>query len=237
MKKPSQALLAAIIISFLAAPSIASAVGAQGGAARAGTQAVAQENVENEVEEREFSPAVKGNGLMLHVDEADPKLMTYREKLAEERQLRATEMVQVKNQGEEGMMQTMLQSRQSNASLSQGAAFTIDPVTNLVTVTTPSGLEHVLYNLPDQAILRMEEAGLITAEEANLPIDELGELIINATEDGLVYELQAPTQRKFLGIFNRQVPRRIALVDDTGEVTTSPVERNLLQTILDRLSF
>jgi len=249
MKKSSRVLLAVIIISFLITPSLTGAIETQSrGSSRTPAQTATQEVGESDESEEsdelavEFCPAVRGNGMMQETEaEAAPEVRSYQEKLQEERQARVEEMVQVRNQvREEAMTRVMLQSRQTVASLSQGASFTIDPITNLVTVTTPSGQEHILYHLPDQAIERMQEVGLLLpAEDAELPDEELTEeLELIATDDNLVYQLDSSQLKKLLGIFNRQVPRRIVLDDDTGTVIAQPVEgRNLLQRLLDNLSF
>jgi hypothetical protein len=188
----------------------------------------------------ELREVVEADGVRLEFPSSDSRpvrgdLDSYQAKLLEQRQERAEEMVQLRNRLENGENRLELKARHVTAKLSQGASFNLDPETNQVTITTPSGEEHILYHLPDQAILRMQEVGLLSQTDEGEEV----EAEIEITEDGdLIYQVEDDQHRRFLGLFPREVPVEIELDDDTGEVSEQAVEdRALFQRLLDRLSF
>ncbi|MBT3249868.1 MAG: hypothetical protein HN846_02475 [Candidatus Pacebacteria bacterium] len=154
-------------------------------------------------------------------DDDDEYEQRYAEKIREERKDRAEEMVELKNKLREKSQVLELESRKIKASLKNGAVFNLDPVTNEVMITTPSGEEHVLNHLPDQAIERMEAAGLFfgvsgeAEEELEVETNDLGELI---------YTKKDKVRKKLFGLFPRQVESEIVLNDTTGEVTEVELE-------------
>lgn len=154
----------------------------------------------------------------------------YQEQLREARQERKQEMIEIRNQFKEQKQQLLLESRNVRAQLKNGAQFTIDPKTNEIMVTTPSGNTHILNHLPDQAIERMKAAGVIT---------ESDELEIESADEGTVtYTLQARKAKKLLGVLKREIPVEVKLDDSTGEVNESELERSSVwQRLLDRLSY
>lgn len=153
------------------------------------------------------------------------------EKLQEERKTKTEERVEIRSNYDQGQGERFeIQSRDIKAKL-EGANFAYDQDSEDVILTTPSGQEHILQHLPDEAIERMTENGFF--------INKDQEIEITTTDDGQVKYI-APSQRnkRFLGLFNRQVNTEVALDDLTGEVveteipTTSPLDR-----LLNYLSF
>lgn len=94
----------------------------------------------------------------------------------------------------------------------------IDPATNNVSITSTNGEVRRLNHLPDQAIERIQALlELQTASSDQAP--EL-ELEIETKEDGsVVYTTESHKKKKLLGIFDRQIPTKVELNDDTGEIS------------------
>lgn len=142
----------------------------------------------------------------------------YMEQLRIKRQERIKEMVELRNRkGDEGQ-DLELKSRNVRASI-RGAQFTLDPKTNEVILTTPSGNEHILKHLPDQALERMKEVGLITMDSTT----EKNALEAEVTADGVKYKARIKVKKKLLGLFNREVDAEVILDDETGEVTQQTI--------------
>jgi len=155
---------------------------------------------------------------------------TLRERLRQERQERSEETMQIKNQVRNGDNELQLQTRNVKARLSQGAEFTLDPKTSEVTVTTPSGETHILNHLPDQAITSMTEAGFFGPNQilAN-------DIEVDTSGDQIKYKAKIQENKRFLGLFRRQVEKDVVLDDQTGEIVE--VNKPAIQQILDFLSF
>ncbi|MDH5533508.1 MAG: hypothetical protein OEX81_03720 [Candidatus Pacebacteria bacterium] len=154
----------------------------------------------------------------------------YLEKLQEERKDKAQERVEIRSrfgEGQEGEFE--IKSGKSKAKL-KGADFSYDTETGEVIVTTPSGQEHFLQHLPDQAIDRMTENGFF--------VDDNQEIEIETTEDGQVkYKSNAKKSKRFLGLFNRQVETEVVLDDLTGEIVETEAPATGLSSLLNFLSF
>jgi len=155
---------------------------------------------------------------------------TLRERLREERMERNEETMQIKNQVREGANELQLQTRNVKARLSQGAEFTLDPKTSEVTITTPSGNTHVLNHLPDQAIANMTEAGFFGPNQ--FLADDIE---VETSGDQIKYKAKIKEDKRFLGLFRREVEKEIELDDETGEITQA--QKPVLQQVLDILSF
>lgn len=141
----------------------------------------------------------------------------YLQKVYEARQTRERETVELRSRQENGEEVLELQSREVKARIKQGATFTLDPETNLVTVTTPSGQEHVLNHLPDQAISRMVEVGVISDSAL---VENTPEIDVEPADDGqVVYRTRVQVKQKLFGLFNRSVETEVELDDTTGTVT------------------
>jgi hypothetical protein len=151
-----------------------------------------------------------------HDEDENEEHQRYAEELREERKDRAEEMVELRNKLGEDEQSLELKSRNAKAALKNGAEFTLDPITNEVTITTPSGEEHTLNHLPDQAIERMETAGLFFG----ISDDAEKEIEVETNEGGeLVYKKKDKIEKRIFGMFPRQVDSEIVLNDVTGEVT------------------
>lgn len=161
------------------------------------------------------------------------KMSAYQEKIKTAREERVKEMVAVRerNSGEEKALE--LNSRNVKAHLN-GAEFILDSETGDVILTTPSGEEHILTHLPDQALSRMEEAGVIS--DASFDPDNQ-ELEAVATEDGIEYTATVVEDKKFLSFFPRKVERKVTLDDATGEVTEDFTSTSWYERMMDRWSY
>lgn len=165
------------------------------------------------------------------IEKRKEKYEAYSQNLKEQRQERVEERVEIRNKfSEEGQEIYEIISRNAKARLS-GADFSYDQETGEVLLTTPSGQEHILQHLPDQAIERMEEQGLF--------IDTDQEVEIETTDDGYVrYKAQGKKPKKFLGFFNREIETEVVLDDLTGETTeTEVVPDGLFSRMLYNMSF
>ena len=157
----------------------------------------------------------------------------YLEQLKLERKERVKEMVEIRNRVQDGGGQALeLRSRNVAAKL-QGASFELNSETNEVILTTPSGQEHILQHLPDQALDRMKKLGALDQ------FAQVDEIELATTADGeILYKAKASKTKKLLGIFNRQVDIEVVVDDQTGDVTENevPAESGFAR-FLDRLSF
>lgn len=156
----------------------------------------------------------------------------YQQQLLEQRKERQEEMVQLKSQLKNNAQNFEISSREIKASVKDGAQFTVDPVSGLIVVTTPSGQEHTLYHLPDQAVDKMLEAGVIASKQ------DADSLEVTTAKDGsLVYTTQAEKTKKFFGLFPWQKRTQVSLDDSTGEVTQQELPpSSLFEQMLDLMS-
>lgn len=159
----------------------------------------------------------------------------YFQKLREQRAERIEEMKELKSQAKENKKKILeLKSNNIKARLKSGAEFKLDPVTNEVIVVTPSGKEHILNHLPDQAKERMIEAGLFSGDS-----DGEDEIDLITNEDGdIFYSKKDKIKRKLFGIFPRDIDSEIILDDATGEVMEYETYSNSIFTrFFNRISF
>lgn len=147
-----------------------------------------------------------------------------------DRQLRKDEKIELRAEKKEnGEAEFELVSRAVRAK-SNGAEFVLDPVTNQITITTPSGNQHVLVHLPDQAIENMQAKGLLTDEE--VPELELTEL----SNGEVGYKAQVVRRKKLFGLFSREVPTEILMSDQVGTVVEQEVDDSWTNTVLNWVS-
>lgn len=159
------------------------------------------------------------------------------EKTKEDRRERSDETLELESQFKNDRQVFELQSRHVRAQVQSGAEFTLDPETNQVTIVTPSGNEHVLTHLPDQAIERMRAQGLLTG--ADNQVDKEVEVAVETTEDGKVlYKTNDVITKRLFGVFKRKMRSEIVLDDETGEVTEKPIKQtSLFGKFLDSASY
>jgi hypothetical protein len=157
----------------------------------------------------------------------------YQRKLQEERQARAEEKLEIRNAlNDEGQMGLELVSRKVRAKVN-GAQFTFDQETNLLTLTTPSGNVHILKHLPDQALSRMR---LVVTTP--IPVDPDSLVIDTNDDDEVIFRTTIEKNKRFLGIFKRTVETEIVLNDETGAVTdTEEGSDTLIGSLINALSF
>ena len=166
-------------------------------------------------------------------DDQKDHMNKYQEKIKEARQERLKEMVELRerNEGDEKALE--IQSRNVKARLN-GAEFVLDSETGDVMLTTPYGEEHILTHLPDQALARMEQAGVISEEGFDVENQELEAVV---TEDGIQYTTTVSEDKKFLSFFPRSVERKVTLDDATGEVEEDFTSTSWYERMMDRWSY
>lgn len=168
--------------------------------------------------------------------QSDPSQMNrvYIEQLEEKRLERKDEALEIRSRYDaQNNPELELRTQAASARL-KGAEFSFDQATNQVKIVTPSGEEHVLNHLPDQAWDRIRTAQQTTdlaLEEENLEV--------SAAADGKVlYKTKAFTTKRFLGLFPQTIEKEVVLEDGSGQVTTEEkVPDSFLGRIMYSLSF
>ncbi|PIY80756.1 MAG: hypothetical protein COY80_01465, partial [Candidatus Pacebacteria bacterium CG_4_10_14_0_8_um_filter_42_14] len=127
------------------------------------------------------------------------------------------ESVMIRSKNQDSANHLEIESRDIKAKIRAGAEFELNSETNEVTLITPSGEEHILKNLPDQAIERMQKAGLLV--ETSQLDTELVSVAVNSETNAIEYRQKVQRAKKFLGLFNREVESEIVLNDSTSEVS------------------
>lgn len=189
---------------------------------------------EKEVEDKQETEVEHGTEAENEQEKKSTELeREYAEKIREARRQRIKEVVELRERKENGTKSLELNSRDVKAQV-DGAEFVLDSETNEVTITTPSGKKHVLAHLPDQALARMKEAGVISDDEFDT---ENQELQAEATEDGVVYTAEVTEKKKFLSFFPRIVSEKVTLDDATGEVKRESTASGFWGKFLDRFSY
>ncbi len=157
-----------------------------------------------------------------------------RKKTIEERNKRVGEKIEIQSEvHDDGQTEFQFESRNVRATL-KGSEFTINPTTNGITVTTPAGQTHELIHLPDQALERMKEAGLLGDQVAT----SSAKIQIETKDDGsVVYQTQIEKTKRIFGLFPRQVETTVELNDATGQVTETQVQpTNIVDRFLNFLA-
>lgn len=198
-------------------------------------QEFVRETVKDRLEERFEGDEERREEFKTRIEEEQAQHQEYWEKLREERQEREEEIVELKNKFKDKRQTLEFKSRNVKAALENGAEFAFDPTTNEVTVVTPSGQEHALNHLPDQAIERMTAAGFFTGSDGVVEED----VEVETNEQGeLVYRKKDKIQRKFFGLFPRQIDSEIVLNDATGEVMEyEAAPSSIFEQFLNSVSF
>jgi hypothetical protein len=99
--------------------------------------------------------------------------------------------------------------------------FNVDPETNEVTLTSPSGQEHELNYLPREALDAM--AGQLGTPQSasgstNTSQSETEIELKENSEGEMVYQATVQERKRFLGLFGWDKPKTVELNDQTGEV-------------------
>lgn len=169
-------------------------------------------------------------------EELKEKHKEYLEQLKEQRRARFEEVVEVRSRVDgDGDTELELVSRSVRARLHRAEFIILDSETGEVLLTTPSGNEHILQHLPDQALKRMRDYRAL-GNDSSISVNEVE---LETTEDGLVlYKTKATKIGKLLGLFNREIETEVVLDDATGEVIENELRAvTLLGRILNSLSF
>ena len=113
----------------------------------------------------------------------------------------------------------------------------IDLNTNELIVTTPSGVKRVTV-LPDVAVANMlsrDIVDVIEGLEENDP-EYTEEFEMEENEEGtLVYKIPGLKKKKFIGLFEVDVPKEVEISVETGEVVD--INQTLGEALLDAFSF
>lgn len=164
-----------------------------------------------EKSEAEAEETKKNKELKVKLTEAETE---YRKELEQKRR-ENEDALEVKSQLDlAGEQELELQNNAIRAKL-RGADFSYNPETNVVTLTTPSGKEHELKHLPDQALERIN--AVITVENSD---PAAADVQIETTETGTLYRTTAVKRKKLFGLFNRDIQTEVVLDDETGKVAT-----------------
>lgn len=147
--------------------------------------------------------------------EKQEQLAKYYQKIATERKQKQLEKVEIKSNEGSGSA-FVLKSNNVTAAL-KGANFNYDQETGLVSVITPSGQEHTLTHLPDEAIAQMTAKGFFIDSNQEVEID-------STDQETVAYKVPSKKTKKLFGVFDRQVDAEVVLDDLTGEVIEQEVE-------------
>lgn len=139
-----------------------------------------------------------------------------------------TEEVRLESRQRASGQELELQSRGVKAVIQNGATFNLNPSTNEVTLTTPSGNTMVLKHLPDQAVDRLKAEAQVDPDTTK----------VEQRDDGsIVYQADGVTEKKLFGLFTRRVRTQVELNDQTGEVTQQDAPTTFLGRLLNRFSY
>lgn len=166
-------------------------------------------------------------------DEERTRRNQYQVQLLEDRRNRTDSLEVTSRLNDRGTQELELSSGEATARLRE-ASFVYDPDTNSVLVTTSSGQEKELNHLPDQALARIQQLVTIENTDQTRP-----EFVIEANEDGeLLYKSSGIKKRRFLGLFNRNIPTEVTLNDETGAVNEYEYRSpGVLGNLIDALTF
>jgi hypothetical protein len=198
-------------------------------------QEFVRETVKDQLEERFEGDEGRREEFKTRIEEEQAQHQEYWEKLREERQGRKEEIVELKNKFKDKKQTLEFKSRNVKAALQKGAEFALDPTTNEVTVMTPSGEEHTLNHLPDQAIERMTASGFFSGSDGIVEED----VEVETNDQGeLIYRKKDKIKKKFFGLFPRQIDSEIVLNDATGEVMEyEAAPSSIFEQFLNSVSF
>lgn len=143
------------------------------------------------------------------------------QEIREDRRARIEEKIEIRTeQNEAGEQEFEFESRAIKAK-AKGVDFIVDPETNNVTVVTPSGEQHVLTHLPDQAVIQFQASGLLDTTALSQGTEQLE---IETKEDGrVVYKTKIQKPKKIFGLIKREVETEVELDDQTGLVSEEEV--------------
>lgn len=173
-----------------------------------------------------------------HTDEPNNEQLEnrtqYQVELQQQRQERHDEMVEIKNKIEDQHQVLELKSRNVKAALKKGAEFSLNPTTNEVTIVTPVGTSHTLNHLPDQAVEKMQAAGVFTNQQTT---DQ--EIEVETAASGeIIYKKRDIIRKKLFGLFPRKIESEIILNDQTGAVTEETIpSTNIFKQFFNSVSF
>lgn len=187
------------------------------------------EQIKSRVEKSSVAANLNEEEKAKRIKEKQEELSKYQEKIIEARKERQAEQIKLKSieDGEGGFE---LESKDSKAKI-KGADFNYDQETGLVSIITPSGQEHTLTHLPDEAVARMSAQGFFVDSNQEVEIEA-------TTDDNVRYTVPSKKTKKLFGIFNRQVESKVVLDDLTGEVAETEVPTNSFWTnLLNRFSY
>lgn len=148
------------------------------------------------------------------IEERQERMKKYYEKISEDRSQDKTEQLQVRSVDQNGGG-FELESRAIKAKL-KGADFNYDQESGDVSIITPSGQEHTLTHLPDEAVARMSAQGFFVDSDQEVEIE-------TSDDESVQYKVQSQKTKKLFGLFNRQVEAEVVLDDLTGEVIEQEV--------------
>lgn len=165
-------------------------------------------------------------GESLHIEnergertEIKPMVMELKEEAQEMRQERREERVENREQKLELIKDKVKARTDFNLTVNED---------NELIVTKPDGSSRVVTVLPDVAVAKLEEKGIILSDETpELTENEAGEA---------VYRVSQEEEKRFLGIALK-FKRHAEVSAETGDVTTTSAETNPVKRLLERLFY
>lgn len=143
----------------------------------------------------------------------------FQERIETERDERSDEEIELKNEVDEDGERLEIKTREIKANLPK-TPLIINPETKELQIETPTGELKVLRTLPDQAIERLKAAGVLVD---NQEFDSASLEVEVRSDQKLQYTARVAEKKRFLGLINRQVDKRVMVDDETGEISTEAI--------------
>jgi len=172
------------------------------------------EQLETNRLEMKFEPGIKQEAAREEIRQEKREAMkTVQQERAERTKENDKVLLETRDVGERHELR--LKSREAEARLPVGAQFELNTETNEVTLITPSGGQKTLNHLPDQAIERMQAAGIFSGSV--LSPDSVA-VEVNTDTQQLEYHQKVRITKRLLGLFKRDIDSEVVLNDETGEI-------------------
>ncbi len=145
-----------------------------------------------------------------------------------EREERKEEKIEIQSEiGDDGKIEFQLESRNVKAKV-RDDKIELDVKNNDIESVNSQGNIVKLNHLPDQAEQRFLDFGIASIS---------GSLEVSKSDEGFVYTSEGTRVKKLLGIIPRNVTYGLTLNDKTSQVSQQELSRNIIQQLLNALSF
>lgn len=148
--------------------------------------------------------------------------------IMKERKERKKEKVEIQSEvGDDGKIELQLESRNVKAKIHDDE-IELNVEDNDIESVDSQGNVIKLKHLPDQAEQRFLELDTVNVSDT---------LEVSKSDDGFVYKSEGTRVKKLLGLIPRNVTYELTLNDNTSQVSQQEVSQNIIQQILNALSF